>query len=187
MSQQAIRSYRGILACSEGAWSLLLSVRGNGFAASLIFGVLNPGFEPTLEIEARGNPDLLDLGIAFFSVLLFLSQALLLAPLVLHMLEGRRTGQNRPLEYPVAPHVRQAVNEYIDHWPTVELIAVGRSSVEPEAGITIILMSGKVLPPEFEQDLARTVHKARGDQPVVRIFPVLSARQRALEPQAISK
>src|SRR5210317_646702 len=40
---------------------------GIGFAASLIFGALNPGFEPTLEIEARGTPDLLDLGIAFFS------------------------------------------------------------------------------------------------------------------------
>jgi uncharacterized hydrophobic protein (TIGR00271 family) len=40
---------------------------GIGFAASLIFGALNPGFEPTLEIEARGKADLLDLGIAFFS------------------------------------------------------------------------------------------------------------------------
>ena len=39
---------------------------GIGLAASLIFGALNPGFEPTLEIEARGKPDLLDLGIAFF-------------------------------------------------------------------------------------------------------------------------
>ena len=39
---------------------------GIGFAASLIFGALNPGFEPTLEIEARGKADLLDLGIAFF-------------------------------------------------------------------------------------------------------------------------
>jgi len=40
---------------------------GIGFAASLIFGVLNPGFEPTLEIEARGKADLLDLAIAFIS------------------------------------------------------------------------------------------------------------------------
>ena len=38
-----------------------------GFAASLIFGALYIGFEPTLEIEARGKPDLLDLGIAAFS------------------------------------------------------------------------------------------------------------------------
>ena len=40
---------------------------GIGFTASLFFGAINPGFEPTLEIEARGKPDLLDLGIAFFS------------------------------------------------------------------------------------------------------------------------
>jgi uncharacterized hydrophobic protein (TIGR00271 family) len=38
-----------------------------GLAASLFFGALNPGFEPSMEIEARGNPDVLDLVIAFAS------------------------------------------------------------------------------------------------------------------------
>lgn len=38
-----------------------------GFSISLIFGVLNPGFEPTLEVEARGRPDQFDLFIAFAS------------------------------------------------------------------------------------------------------------------------
>ena len=249
---------------------------GIGFAASLIFGALNPGFEPTLEIEARGTPDLLDLGIAFFSgmtaayatgrsnvmttlagvaiaaalvpplavvgialthgsplisgnaaillitnlvaiilgaalvfrmlkvhvsrhgagmptwvrritMLLFLSLALLIAPLLIHMIEGRRTGQNRPLEYQVAPQVRQAVKQYISSWPEVELIAQGRNSVEPEAGITIILLSGKNLSPEFEEGLIKVVHKARGDEPVVRIFPVLAARQRAPANQGVKK
>ncbi len=42
--------------------------------------------------------------------------AMLVAPLVIHMIEGRRTGQNRPLEYPVAPQVRQAVQQYFDKW-----------------------------------------------------------------------
>jgi len=249
---------------------------GIGFAASLIFGALNPGFEPTLEVEARGTPDLLDLGIAFFSgmtaayasgrsnvlttlagvaiaaalvpplavvgialthgspliagnaaillitnlvaiilgaatvfrmlkvhisrhgagmptwarratMLLLLSVALLSAPLLIHMIEGRRTGQNRPLEYPVAPKVRQAVKQYIDNWPEVEVITQGRNSVEPEAGITIILMSGEHLSPEFEEGLISAVHKARGDEPVVRIFPILSARQRAPTQHGIQK
>lgn len=40
---------------------------GIGFVVSLIVGFLNPGYEPSLELEARGNPDLLDLGIAFAS------------------------------------------------------------------------------------------------------------------------
>jgi uncharacterized hydrophobic protein (TIGR00271 family) len=258
--------------------SLIVTVigLGIGFAASLIFGVLNPGFEPTLEIEARGNPDLLDLGIAFFSgmtaayatgrsdvmttlagvaiaaalvpplavvgislthgspeisfnaaillitnlvaiilgaavvfrlfdvhislhvsgmpiwvrrvtILLSLSVAFLAAPLVIHMIEGRRTGQNRPLEYPVAPKVRQAVQQYIEKWPGVELITQGRNSVEPEAGITVILMSEKGLPPEFEKNLISVIHKARGDQPVVRIFPILAARQLPPENQGNSK
>lgn len=38
-----------------------------GFLVSLAVGLFNPGYEPSLEIEARGNPDLLDLGIAFAS------------------------------------------------------------------------------------------------------------------------
>ena len=38
-----------------------------GLAASLLFGSLNPGFEPSMEIEARGDPDVLDLIIAFAS------------------------------------------------------------------------------------------------------------------------
>jgi len=249
---------------------------GIGFTASLFFGAINPGFEPTLEIEARGNPDLLDLGIAFFSgmtaayavgrsnvmttlagvaiaaalvpplavvglalthgkplislnalillitnlvaiilgaaivfrmlkvhvslhgfgmpvwvrrvtIVLFIAVAFLTAPLVMHMIEGRRTGQNRPLEYPVAPHVRQAVQQYIDKWPGVELITQGRNSVEPEAGITIILMSEKSLSPEFEESLISIIHKARGDQPIVRVFPILSARQFAPEHQDSNK
>lgn len=40
---------------------------GLGFLISLIFGALNPGYEPTLEVEARGRPDLFDLFIAFAS------------------------------------------------------------------------------------------------------------------------
>ena len=249
---------------------------GIGFTASLFFGVINPGFEPTLEIEARGKPDLLDLGIAFFSgmtaayavgrfnvmttlagvaiaaalvpplavvglalthgkplislnalillitnlvaiilgaaivfrmlkvhislhgfgmpvwvrrvtILLFVAIAFLTAPLVIHMIEGRRTGQNRPLEYPVAPKVRQAVQQYIDKWPGVELITQGRNSVEPKAGITIILLSEKSLSPEFEENLISIIHKTRGDQPVVRVFPILSARQFAPEHQDSNK
>jgi uncharacterized hydrophobic protein (TIGR00271 family) len=40
---------------------------GLGFAISLFFGVVNPGYEPTLEVEARGRPDLFDLFIALAS------------------------------------------------------------------------------------------------------------------------
>ena len=38
-----------------------------GFAVSVAIGLLNPGFEPSLEVEARGSPDILDLGIAILS------------------------------------------------------------------------------------------------------------------------
>jgi uncharacterized hydrophobic protein (TIGR00271 family) len=40
---------------------------GLGLVVSLLVGLLNPGYEPSLEIEARGKPDILDLGIALAS------------------------------------------------------------------------------------------------------------------------
>ena len=38
-----------------------------GIRGVTFFGLINPGFEASLEIEARGNPDVLDLVIAFAS------------------------------------------------------------------------------------------------------------------------
>ncbi len=238
---------------------------GIGLAASLILGVLNIGFEPTLEIESRGTPDLLDLAIGLFSgmtaayatgrsnvmttlagvaiaaalvpplavvgialthgnpvisgnaaillitnlvaiilgaalvfrlfgvnasrrgeglpiwarrfiMLLFILLVLLSAPLLTHRVEVQKAGQNRPLQYPVSVKVREAVKEYIKNWPNVEVMTLGRNSVEPESGITIILMSKTILSPDFEEELIRVVQKARGGEPVVRIFPVLAAR-----------
>jgi hypothetical protein len=87
----------------------------------------------------------------------------------------------------LAAQVRKAVNQYLSYWPKVELIGMGRNSVEPEAGITIILMSAENLSPEFEDGLTRVVHKTHGGEPVVRIFPLLEARQLAPEHQGSSK
>lgn len=62
------------LALVQGNFSLFrnaLSVCGIGIllglGASIVFGLLNPGFEVSTEVEARGNPDVLDLIIAFAS------------------------------------------------------------------------------------------------------------------------
>ena len=109
-------------------------------------------------------------------MLLFLLIVLLSSPLLSHRIELQKTGQNRPLQYPVAVKVREAVKEYMSSWPKVEVMTLGRNSVEPEAGITIILISDKDLPPEFEEGLIKVVQKARGGEPAVRIFPVLAAR-----------
>ena len=40
---------------------------------------------------------------------------------------------------------------------------------------------------EFEEDFKRVLHKARGDEPVVRIFPILAARQPASVNQSVEK
>jgi hypothetical protein len=64
--------------------------------------------------------------------------------------------------------MRQAVDQYISKWLEVEIITQGRIS-------------------EFEAGLTKAVQKARGGEPVVRIYPVLAARQQAPEQQGIRK
>jgi len=239
---------------------------GLGFAVSLLVGALNPGFEPAMEIEARGAPDVLDLGIALASgmaaayamgrpkvtatlagvaiaaalvpplavvgialtnsrpviagnaaillitnlvaiilgaalvfrllgiheslrgegaptwarratMLLVLCTVLLVAPLVLQALEVRRVGTDRPLMYPVAPRVRQAVREYVEPWPEADVILMGRTSVEPESGIAILLSVSAELPVEFEDQLRQVVQEIRGKEAVVRLFLLRSARE----------
>lgn len=238
---------------------------GIGLVVSLCIGLINPGFEPSLEIEARGTPDLFDLAIAFFSgmaaayasgrpnvagtlagvaiaaalvpplavvglaftnglpwlagnaaillvtnvVAIILGAAiifrlfgvqtaprqpvsstwsrkailslslvaiLLVAPLFIQMIEKRRTGQAKPLIYPLAPTVREAIRDYIAEWPTINLVLVGRSSVEPEAGIGIILSSDHKTTYEFEENLREVVKKAHGRDPIVRVIVLYSAK-----------
>ena len=76
----------------------------------------------------------------------------------------------------VAPDVREAVNAYVDRWPGVHVILQARSSLEPERGIAIVLASDSELPPRFEEDLVRTVRAVRGDQAIVRVYPLATAR-----------
>jgi uncharacterized hydrophobic protein (TIGR00271 family) len=236
-----------------------------GLVVAIVFGILNPGYEPSLEVEARGAPDLLDLVIAFASgfaaayamgrpnvvgtlagvaiaaalvpplsvvgigltnreffiagnaavllgtnlvaiilgaaaafrmfgiheaiaisgvpvwarratIFLVLFAVLLSAPLLLRVLEKQRAGQARPLLYPVGPQVRVAANDYVGVWPDVQLIAIGRQSVEPESGILVILSSGHPVTGEFEDGLKAALQKARGLEEPVQIFSLLSAR-----------
>ncbi|MEM8606085.1 MAG: DUF389 domain-containing protein [Myxococcota bacterium] len=236
-----------------------------GFLIALFVGLLNPGYEPSLEIEARGNPDLFDLGIAFASgmaaayaqgrpnvaatlagvaiaaalvpplavvglaltterpliaadaaillvtniiaiilgaalvfrmlgvrvpgtaerghpwarravILLIMGAMLLVAPLLLNMMSEAQRGQARPLTYPVAPAVRNAVRAYVAEAPNVEVVTMGRTSVEPELGITIILASDDRLDAEFEEGLIAVVRDARGSDVPVQIHPLRTAR-----------
>jgi uncharacterized hydrophobic protein (TIGR00271 family) len=239
---------------------------GLGLAFSMVFGLLNPGYEPSLEIEARGTPDVLDLLIALASgmvaayaiarpnvsgtlagvaiaaallpplavigigltndrafiamnagilfttnlvaiilgaavifrllginvaragdvapswvrnsirVLLLIS-VILLAPLVYQVIEKQRTGAIRPLSYPVAQHVRKAVDKFIDPIPGVELLSMGRLSMEPEAGITIVVAAIRTLPEGFRKKLIRIIRDERGDDVIVRLFVFAQAEE----------
>jgi uncharacterized hydrophobic protein (TIGR00271 family) len=237
---------------------------GLGLVLSLVFGLINPGYEPSLEIEARGTPDVLDLFIALasgmvaayaiarpnvsgtlagvaiaaallpplavigigltnerpfiamnagilfvtnlvaiilgaalvFRVLgigiaradeerpswarnatriLLLIGVILLAPLVAQVIEKQRTGAIRPLSYPVAPHVREAVDEFIDPLEGVELVSMGRISTEPEGGITAVVAATRALPKGFRDTLIDIIRDQRGDEVIVRLFAFAQA------------
>ena len=51
----------------RNAIGVALAGVATGLAVSVVAGMLNPGFEPSLEVEARGSPDILDLGVAVLS------------------------------------------------------------------------------------------------------------------------
>ena len=263
------------LALAQGNLSLFrnaLLVCGTGIllglGASLFFGVLNPGFEASMEIEARGNPDVLDLFIALASgmvaayamgrpnvsgtlagvaiaaallpplavvgialtndeltiagnaailfatnlVAIILGAALvfrllgmhvassktgeprwvrratmiftllaviLAAPLLLNVLEKGREGQARPAIYPVSADVRNAVWEYIDNHPDLNMILMARHSVEPDTGITLMVTTAGPLKSNVKDELIQIVRTARGDKnAVVRVFTILEAPAR---------
>jgi uncharacterized hydrophobic protein (TIGR00271 family) len=230
-----------------------------GFAVSLLVGLLNPGFEPSLEVEARGHPDILDLGVAVLSgfvaayalgrpglantlagvaiaaalvpplcvvgigltndqpvvaansaillltnlVAIILSAAgafsllgirgkriqgrvnswvrkaflvlvmlavVLLLPLLSNVVETKRRGQNKPLAYPVAAHVQEEVETYLESFPEVKLVTIGRVSVEPASAVSILPATPAKLPVGLKEELERLVREVRGGNPSVRII-----------------
>jgi hypothetical protein len=118
------------------------------------------------------------------SISLVLAAVLLSAPLFLNVLEGRREGQARPLLYPAAPRVRDAVQSYVDRWPGIELVMLGRPSVEVDFGLGVILASDDTIPPKFDAELREVISEARGDDPGTRIFALRSAYPVREEPES---
>ncbi len=251
LAQGNLRLYRDSI--GVGVLGLLV-----GFGVSVAMGLLNPGFEPSLEVEARGSPDVLDLGVAVLSgfvaayalgrpgvantlagvaiaaalvpplcvigigltndrpvvaanasillltnlvaivlsaagafmllgvhaagegkihswarrvvILLITLTTILLVPLIGNVEQQKRRGQTRPLTYPVAAHVQEAVEDYLEAVPGVTLILIARVSVEPASSVTILLSSSASLPPGMKQELTDLVHEVRGGNPDVRII-----------------
>jgi uncharacterized hydrophobic protein (TIGR00271 family) len=259
LAQGNLLLYRKSMAV--GLFGLLI-----GLAVSVAMGFLNPGFEPSLEVEARGNPDILDLGVAILSgfvaayalgrpgvantlagvaiaaalvpplcvvgigltndqlpvaansaillltnlvaiilsaagafmllgirgeatgthvtpwarrvfVALIMLTVILLLPLMSNVVNQKRQGQTRPLTYPVAAHVQEAVTDYLETVSDVTLITIARVSVEPASAVTIMLAAPDSLPAGLKDTLTKIVHEARGGNPSVRIIALQEARE----------
>ncbi|MFC1657155.1 DUF389 domain-containing protein [Candidatus Moduliflexota bacterium] len=248
--------------------SIIVALLGllTGLAVSLAMGMLNPGFEPSLEIEARGNPDILDLGIAILSgfvaayafgrpgvantlagvaiaaalvpplcvvgigltngrplvaansaillstnlvaiilsaafafamlgirgeraksqvprwvkrsfLLLVMAALILLLPLLLNVEKRKRLGQSRPLTYPVAAHLQEAVEAYVESVAGVTLITIARVGAEPDSDVGILLATSRPLPGGVKDNLTRLVREVRGGRPAVRVVALQEAQE----------
>jgi len=256
---------QGNLKLFRDSFSAIAVGVGIGFGVSLLVGLLNPGYEPSLEIEARGNPDLFDLAIAFASgmvaayaqgrpnvastlagvaiaaalvpplavvglaltnelpviagnaaillstnlvaimlgaalvfrmlgvrvtqsaeqaptwarraiIVLVMGAMLLTPPLFLNMLAQKQKGQDRPLIYPVSPDVRDAVYNYLEGHPGLEIITMARSSVEPDRGIAVLLESDTDIGSSVVREVQILVQQARGETVPVQVHVLRSAK-----------
>jgi hypothetical protein len=84
--------------------------------------------------------------------------------------QQKRRGQARPLNYPVAAHVYEAVAAYLEEVPGVTLITIGRVSMEPASSVSIMLATTGEVPSGTKDELTRLVHEVRGGDPIVRII-----------------
>ena len=230
-----------------------------GFMVSLLIGLVNPGFEPSMEIEARGEPDLLDLAIAFFSgfvaayamantklassiagvaiaaalvpplavvgvalmigqpnislnaalllatnivaiilgasiafrilglqksiqtdhkpkwihitfVVLALSTILLIVPLHEKYSAKQKIGLSKPLILPVSADTRDRVQQYLATQADVELVTMGRSSMEPDSGVIMLLAAYGLVDKTLGTNLRRIVRETRKQSIPVQIY-----------------
>jgi hypothetical protein len=72
--------------------------------------------------------------------------------------------------------VRDAVKTYLADHPGIEIVALARSSVEPERGIGVLLTSGSEVSPTFVEEMQSLVQQARGETIPVEVHVFRSAR-----------
>ena len=103
-------------------------------------------------------------------LVLFMVALILLLPLMSNVAQQKRRGQTKPLNYPVAAHVYEAVTAHLETVPGVTLVTIGRVSLEPASSINIMLATTGKVPPGTKDQLTRLVHEVRGGNPIVRII-----------------
>ncbi len=97
-------------------------------------------------------------------MLLILMSLLLIIPLGNRRIKQTLQGQDRPLAFPASLEVREAVKKYIEKFPHIEILLMGRSGVDPQSGVHILLTSNGEIPPSFKADLETVVHDTIGNK-----------------------
>jgi hypothetical protein len=103
----------------------------------------------------------------------------LIAPLGDRLLSQALQGQARPLVYPASKEIREDVYEYLTDEPGLEIIMMGRSGVDPELGLHILVACEGVVPPTMKEDLESIVHDILGEETPVRILALNKAPETA--------
>ena len=110
-------------------------------------------------------------------IFLSLCTLLLLVPLSQNLSIKKKTGQSRPLTLPVAADTRNQVHDFLALHPNVELILIGRSSVEPSSGVMVILSAYEQLEKSFSNDLRRVIRQSRGEEGPVKVIVLKGEKQ----------
>ena len=116
-------------------------------------------------------------------LVLFMVALVLLLPLMSNVAQQKRRGQTKPLNYPVAEHVYQAVANYLETIPGMTLVTIGRVSMEPASSINIMLTATGKVPPGTRAGLTRLVLEVRGGDPIVRIIVVREVEEESMPDQ----
>jgi len=114
-----------------------------------------------------------------FAVVLLLGIVVMALPLGQRLFSKIRFGQDRPLAYPTSREVREAIGGRVLQEPGVEIVMMGRSAIEPEAGLQIYLVSDHVLPVRMQEELRAIAQGILGKKVPVRILVFRSAREAA--------
>lgn len=246
-----------------------------GLMVSLAIGLITPAYEPTAELEARANVNLLDLGVALLSgmaaayalgrpklmatlsgvaiaaalvpplatvgisatsdrfllaglalvlfltnlvaitagaaivyalmgaqggkgegrmpawaqrviMLLGLSAVVLIIPLSDRLDSQLNAGQAKALNYPLSPRVRQVVFDRVAPEWGVEVITMGRFSVDQGLGAQIILAAEAGVTATLISDIESGIRAIAGDSLPVRIFVLATAPGTHPEPPVMS-
>ena len=103
-------------------------------------------------------------------ILLGLSTVLLIVPLHEKYSAKQKIGLSKPLILPVSADTRDQVQQYLATQGNVELVTMGRSSMEPDSGVIVLLAAYGPTEKALGTNLRRIIRETRKQEIPVQIY-----------------